>query len=198
MIIYKITNSINNKCYIGLTTLPFSLRWSTHKNDIIKSDYPLYRSIRKYGLEAFKIETICSALNTKSLSELEIYFIKYYNSVVPNGYNCTYGGERPIYSEESRKKMSLAKKGKSPWNKGLKTGLQLIEHKIKAAAGNFKPIQSISPEGVVKNYKSLKETKKDGFNPSQVCLCCKNLAKTHRKYKFKYQSPENEGIEHGN
>ena len=89
--IYKITNKINNKCYIGQTVKPIETRWKRHLKDTKKnSTYPLHRAIRKYGKENFIIEEIekCEA---KLLDEREIYWINFYNSF-KNGYNATLGG----------------------------------------------------------------------------------------------------------
>ena len=58
MIIYKITNNINEKIYIGLTTCSLEYRWGRHltegRNE--KNKKHLYKSMRKYGLENFSIE----------------------------------------------------------------------------------------------------------------------------------------------
>ena len=94
--IYKITNLINNKCYIGQTTKSIEERWNRHKQDAFRKerhsyDYPLYRAIRKYGIENFKIEQIEKSL-ISDLNNKEIYWINFYNSY-HNGYNQTLGGD---------------------------------------------------------------------------------------------------------
>ena len=93
--IYKITNNITNKVYIGLS-INIEERWKTHKKRYkMKSDKEyqkyLYRSMRKYGLEAFTFEVI-EECEQKDLSNREIYWISYYDSYA-NGYNETPGGE---------------------------------------------------------------------------------------------------------
>ena len=62
MIIYKITNKINNKVYIGLTTRTLKYRWSTHitESKNLNNQKHLYRAMRKYGIENFTIEEIDS------------------------------------------------------------------------------------------------------------------------------------------
>ena len=89
--IYKIENLINGHCYIG-QSINIELRWQKHKNAINISDYPLYLAIRKYGLENFSFE-ILQECDTSELDELEIYWIKYYNSYY-DGYNQTLGGSQ--------------------------------------------------------------------------------------------------------
>lgn len=67
MIIYKITNSINGKVYIGLTTVTLEARWRGHIRDSRVCDRHLYRSMRKYGLENFIIEEIDNTDDFKKL-----------------------------------------------------------------------------------------------------------------------------------
>ena len=99
MLIYKITNNINNKCYIGQTIKTPEERWKEHKqhafgthaNDVNKS---LYKAIRKYGIENFSFEVLQNNIETyEQLDKAEIYWIDFYNSFV-KGYNETFGGQR--------------------------------------------------------------------------------------------------------
>ena len=86
--IYKITNLINNKCYIG-QSINIQRRWREHRAR--RGSSPLYKDMKIYGVENFSFEVIeechINELNTK-----EIYWIKYYNSFY-NGYNRTPGGQ---------------------------------------------------------------------------------------------------------
>lgn len=73
--IYKITNNINNKIYIGKSKNPYK-RFSTHKTLAIKYKglyecTKLYRSIRKYGKENFSLEILESFQDEKSSYESE-------------------------------------------------------------------------------------------------------------------------------
>ena len=90
--IYKISNSINGKVYIGQTRQTIEQRWSGHKHSAITSEAPLYRAMRKYGIENFQITVILECDN-EQLNDKEVYYIQYYNSFVPNGYNATLGGD---------------------------------------------------------------------------------------------------------
>lgn len=57
--IYKITNSINGKIYIGKTYKTIEQRFKEHFKDSKRyKNRPLYRAINKYGIESFKIEVI--------------------------------------------------------------------------------------------------------------------------------------------
>jgi len=111
MIIYKAQNKINSKIYIGITIKSLNERIYRHSRF---SGQPFGNALRKYGIQSFDISVIDSALLKEIAYEKEIYWIKFYNSRVPNGYNLTDGGEgcHGSLSEETRKKMSEAKKGK--------------------------------------------------------------------------------------
>lgn len=92
--IYKISNKINNKVYIGKTLSSLEKRFKEHINDCEKSRMekrPLYRAMCKYGVENFYIELVEES-PIDILSERECYWIKYYNSY-HDGYNATIGGD---------------------------------------------------------------------------------------------------------
>lgn len=95
--IYKITNLINGKFYIGKSSNP-KKRFREHKNDCFsknpkrRNDAPkLYASIRKYGLEHFNLEIIDELEIEKDAYDKETYYIELYDNV-KKGLNCTSGG----------------------------------------------------------------------------------------------------------
>lgn len=90
MFIYKISNSKNNKVYIGQTIRPIEERFKRHINDAINNvlDTHFARAIRKYGKENFFIEEIDKANTQEELNLKEQYWIRYFDSV-KNGYNET-------------------------------------------------------------------------------------------------------------
>ena len=93
MIVYKATNLVNNKIYIGITTKALSVRIKGHINDSIKPKYFFQRAINKYGRENFNWEIIDQAETLEELRSKEIEYIKNYNSTDKNiGYNITNGG----------------------------------------------------------------------------------------------------------
>lgn len=91
--IYKITNQINNKVYVGQTVKSLQKRFTQHKNNSNKeyfSQIVLYKAFNKYGIENFTFEKIEEVPNNL-LDEREKYWIEYYDSYF-NGYNSTLGG----------------------------------------------------------------------------------------------------------
>jgi len=143
--VYKITNTINNKCYIGITKNTFRKRYN-HRDDwwnapsvnsLIKS------SVKKYGNENFKVDILEKCKN-EELEEREKYYIKINNSFVPNGYNLTTGGNyRYKVSISSKLKNSKTNKkryknGAKTWNKGKKLSKEHINRIIEVKKKKFK------------------------------------------------------------
>jgi group I intron endonuclease len=94
MIIYKSTNKITGKIYIGQTTHTLDKRIKGHiKESKVDSNRPFMSSINEYGINNFVFEIIDSSDNLDELNDKEIYWINFYNSVSPNGYNVTGGGQ---------------------------------------------------------------------------------------------------------
>ena len=110
MIIYKITNKITGKVYIGQTVRTLQKRWKQHVN--AKDSLVIHNSIRKYGVENFTVEQIDIACSRDELNKKEIYWISFYNSLYPNGYNLTSGGNQYTLSEKSKEKCGDSFRGK--------------------------------------------------------------------------------------
>ena len=96
--IYKITNDINGKSYIGKTMLSIQERWREHCKDYVRkhcSKRPLYDAMNKYGLEHFSIEQVEECSDT-ILNERECFWIEYFGTF-KHGYNATIGGDGKPY-----------------------------------------------------------------------------------------------------
>ena len=92
--IYKITNTINGKSYIGQTIQNVKERFYQHcatKCSKAVSNMAIHRAIKKYGKSNFTVEVI-EEIDFANLNDRERYWIKYYNSY-NNGYNSTKGGQ---------------------------------------------------------------------------------------------------------
>jgi group I intron endonuclease len=117
--IYKIT-SPSNKIYIGQSYDILS-RWNQYKNLQCKKQTHIYNSFKKYGVENHKFEIVCEC-DYEQLNDLEIYYIELYQCFNSKfGLNLREGGcVKSKMSEESKQKMSIAKKGKPSSRKGKK------------------------------------------------------------------------------
>lgn len=99
--IYRIINKINNKSYIGQSK-NICVRWNEHylssrevnNENKNKNCSIIHKALNKYGVENFTFEvlTLC---NPCDLNDEEKYFISYYNTLIPNGYNIEPGGHPP-------------------------------------------------------------------------------------------------------
>lgn len=95
--IYKITNKINKKSYIG-QSINIQKRvhqhfWKAKCKKDVSYNSALHNAIRKYGQINFQIE-ILQECSVENIDEKEKYYIKYYNTLVPNGYNILSGGQK--------------------------------------------------------------------------------------------------------
>ena len=118
--IYKITNTVNGKFYIGKTTHDaVKTRIRDHLTGNSKGSRLIKDDIEKCGQDAFTYEILHDGIIPEFLDTLEIDAIAKFNTIAPHGYNRNKGGSGSIkHSEETRRKMSKAKKGKPPPNKG--------------------------------------------------------------------------------
>ena len=87
--IYLITNLFNFKKYVGMTKFSLEERFSQH----VKRGFLLTEAIKKYGEQKFSIELIEVVESAERAYELEIFYIREYNTKAPNGYNLTDGGD---------------------------------------------------------------------------------------------------------
>ena len=111
--IYKITNTLNGKVYIGYTENT-KKRFKDHLNNAKTVEYVLYQAMRKHGVDYFKFEIIYQSLDGEYLRDtMEAYFIIEYNSYYEygKGYNMTHGG---CLMDETRK-INISKKISDQW-----------------------------------------------------------------------------------
>lgn len=120
--IYKITNLVNNKVYIGLSN-NIKKRYSRHKNDLKNNKHSnshLQNAYNKYGKENFIFEILDCFDSVHDVNEAEIEYIRIYNSNDRSfGYNIQEGGSFSPTLEETKLKMSKSLKGRKVWNNGL-------------------------------------------------------------------------------
>lgn len=124
-IVYKYTNKINGKVYIGQTLHP-EQRKENHK--YAPTNGVFHKAIRKYGWDNFDYEVLCVVKKPdykeakELLNRVEILFISHYDSF-NNGYNMTIGGDQVMksrkHSDETIQKIKDKTIGRPAWNKGL-------------------------------------------------------------------------------
>ena len=112
MIVYKITNKLNNKIYIGQTINPIEQRWREHKNDKKGFCRYLFNAFNQYGRDNFEIKILSKCNSMDEMNHRETYYIRLFNTLAPNGYNILPGGGNRIVGEETRKRQSSSLKGK--------------------------------------------------------------------------------------
>jgi group I intron endonuclease len=106
--IYLITNNLNDKKYVGLTSQGYLSRFTSH----CSQGFYLTSTIKKYGKENFNIQVLATAPNKEEAAKLEIQFIKEYNCITPIGYNISEGGSTPCHTQSVKDKISKSSKGK--------------------------------------------------------------------------------------
>ena len=113
MFIYKITNKINNKIYIGQTIGEVEKRWYKHdyisRNPDNREHSLIHRALAKHGKDNFIFEILDDSAKTqKQLNNLEIKYISSLNTLSPNGYNLQLGGSRGAHHESTKEKLKRA------------------------------------------------------------------------------------------
>jgi group I intron endonuclease len=117
MRIYKITNKLNGKQYVGQTKATPEKRFTNHVYAASNgSTAIIHNAIRKYGKDAFEIELLQECQSFEELDEAERRWIAELDTVTPNGYNIEEGGcrNRGSLSEATRAKLREAARHRSP------------------------------------------------------------------------------------
>lgn len=155
--IYRLTNTVNNKKYIGLT-VQFKRRMASHKNSKHLKTY-LSHAIKKYGWDNFKQEILIDNVPEEDLSSLEISYIELHDSTNPKkGYNLTKGGEGVtgwIPTNETKKKMSMSSKKHSAEEGCISFHKNAKKWQVKSAGGKGKyigsfPTKALAEEALTK------------------------------------------------
>lgn len=203
--IYKITNDVNGKVYIGKTTESVEKRWREHIHDSKRKrceNRPLYRAMNKYSIEHFSIETI-EQCTDENASEREKYWIGYYRSF-RYGYNATCGGDGKIYVNRAliallwlaNKTIKFIHKftgyDKCTIRKILNSmGVSKMEIVKRARKITQKPVDVFSLDGnYIRTFNSFAEASccfknKDSMR-KQISDVCRGKRKTAGGYKWHY------------
>lgn len=158
MIIYKITNLINNKYYIGKDVRNNPNYYGSGK--IIK------RAVKRYGKENFKKEILETCDNIETLNDREIYWIEKLQSMYPNGYNLTKGGTGGdtynIQSDENKEKIKSKR-----WNTVVERYGGVFNKGKKMTDEQRKKISESKTGQKYKNRKKIKLTEEHKKNISK-------------------------------
>lgn len=139
--LYRITNKINGKIYIGQTVQP-EKRWNQHKTSAA-TDTPkmiISYAIKKHGNEAFEFEVIAGCKTWDDANEIETLLVAQYGSLVPNGYNVSLGGFNAPKSETWIQAMRDWHASLSPEEKAARSKMH-SESIIQQIAENGHPAQ---------------------------------------------------------
>lgn len=152
--IYKITNIINNKFYIGKHSYGLS-----PFDDYSGGGILLNRAYEKYGVEHFEKEILEYNIRESEINDLEKFYIKKYRDLYPDlCYNIASGGDGGITyvgvnphkgwkpSKETRERMSKGRMGVEPWNKGIKYPPELCKKIAEAVAKSEKNTHKYTEE----------------------------------------------------
>lgn len=208
--IYKITNLINGKNYIGQTKKTIQERFKRHiiaSNEKRNKNILLYNAIKKYGIDKFIIELI-EECKFDNLDEREIYWIKYYDTY-NNGYNLTIGGKSRKSSdyfkivEVYKKTLSINNTSKickccdNTVRQALKSNNIIIPKRLTGNA--YKPVKiiqiDIETNLIIQKFNSLMEAvrwlinnniTKNKCAGSELTKCAKGTRKTAYGYIWKF------------
>lgn len=222
--IYKIENLINGKKYIG-QSVDVHARLLDHKRvnerplSTVQHKYPLYRALKKYGLENFSYELI-EECKKEELDDKEIYWIAYYHTYINdpqcNGYNLTMGGagNRQITQEEIDNFIEL-------WEQGLSVGeiailtertnhpiikylkLYCSSYNIEEGDKRGRVLGGIKHRKAIiqydflgrkeKEYESIKQAERElGYKANSIIQCLKLRQKGCNKKYFIYKDEDQE------
>ena len=202
--IYLITDTTNGMKYTGKHHyhIEGQLDPSYHGSGVI------IKNIYKKRPETLKEEYIKTCYSEEEMCSDEQYYIKVFKTLWPNGYNLTEGGDgvlpseetrrkmsenhydcsgekHPMFgkkhSEETKKKLSDSHKGQIPPNKGK----PMSEEQKKKLS---KIVLQYTLDGeFIREWPSVAECGRNGFNQSNVSACCRGERKSHKGFIFKYK-----------
>jgi group I intron endonuclease len=166
--IYSLTNTTNGKRYIGQTSRSFLKRVNEH---IKWSDNLINKAIKKYGVKNFSYQTW--EVSDEQLDSAEISIIKQLNTMAPNGYNLTEGGEGGNLCNDIKLKIS-----------------NTMKNQRCGKLNNYaKSIVLIHPTGEEEKFECINDAcKKYNLNNSHISQVAKGNRKQHKGYKAKILS----------
>ncbi len=187
MVVYRVTNTVNGKVYVGRTVQSVNSRWRQHVSDVRRYTFPLHNAIRKYGPDAFIVKILYHAKTREELFKMETFFIVLHQSYLhENGYNMTLGGDGgEVPNAATRAKMSSMRRGipSSP-KANAKRSARMIEFytdpKRRERTGSYGIDREVSSKTRDKIRKA-NLGKNKGKHPSPATLAKMSLVQLGRK-----------------
>lgn len=210
--IYLIIDLLTRKKYVG--------KHHYHKPELDPNYHGSGRIIKrlyKKRPETLKMEYIKTCYSEEELNEWEKYFIFVFNTLHPNGYNLTEGGDGGIkceeinrkisetlkgrpspmkgkhHSDEVRKKMSESRKGENSPFFGKHLSEESIIKRTEKRTGIYntkisKPVVQLTLDGkFVREWESMHEAGRNGFSYQKIYLCCRGIRKSHKGFRWEYK-----------
>ena len=185
--LYKITNMINNKIYIGI-------HYGELDDSYLGSGKLIKQAIKKYRTTNFKKEILVIGETKEYVADIEFKIVNDIFITRNDTYNITVGGGNPptIVSDETRKKMSISHTGKTSGMKGKHMSLESREKMSKSKIGSkhHRSIQvgqyDVKTNMLIKVYDCMSSAELDGFSKQCIYCCCKGKTKTHKGFIWKY------------
>ena len=180
---------VNGKQYVGQTSRTLEQRWREQCANNSQCTY-LHNAISKYGKENFKVEQIDTALDQEELDYKEQRYIKYYNTLAPNGYNLESGG---TYGKRLSKatccKLSESHHDVSGANNPM-FGKKRPEVGLKNKLTKGKAVNQFTIDGIfIAQYPTIREAERQtGIDNGWIGGCCRGKYgyKTAGGYVWKY------------
>lgn len=198
--IYKITNTIDGRVYVGATLRSPQRRFAEHIRDAARfPDRPLYKALNSYGADSFTCEVI-EECHDQNIEERELHWIDKLNTF-SNGYNATYGGsgkrmvetDRIIELWESGKTIKEIHEMTGYDGDSIRKTLDYIssnEFKERADISKSKPVEMLDKdtEEVIRVFSGIWEANKYLSKKSggHICQACAGRRRTAYGYKWKY------------
>jgi group I intron endonuclease len=154
--IYKIKNTINEKIYVGQTTLTLTKRWNKHLSDTKNGRRcAIHNAIRHHGEHNFTCEIIEECSN-EHLNDREIHWISNLKSYQRStGYNRTLGGQRGTITEDVKHLLSILHTGEGNPMFGKHHSLETREKMSKTRKGRQAPNKGVPHSGLHKKNMSI-------------------------------------------
>lgn len=203
MYIYKITNKLNGKVYIGQTVRSVKERYKEHCR---KSTTVIDKAIKGVGKENFTVETIAQTDSIEELNELEKYYIKHFDSINPQkGYNQCEGGENSLgyhHREETKELMRKRKEGmyfsrdnpfygkhhskeqREKWSKERKGREISQEWRNNLSKSHYKKVMNVTTGEIFESVTKASESV--GAPATHITRVCKGKRKHCRGYEWQY------------